>query len=164
MLDKYLPLFLREVVTVTSPQGVSRSSVIVSGTTDSKGNINIFRNRAPQGTKYPYILVGEGFDFDYGQTAGNDLLREVGHFNICICGLSYEDTVNGTTLDQIYRDTVDAMKKVRNQYLPSAIAASKMWVQCLILQNGYQFEARPVDGGEQPFLGYIVPVRAGYDP
>lgn len=160
MLDRYLPGYLKALTAVTNPQGDSRTSVINSLTGG-----RIYRNRVPQGTtdaaptEYPYILVGESFDIDYGQTAGTeDMQREVGNFNVVICGRDFQ------SIDQIYRDVIDALKKIRNQYLPSPSAAAKTWVQCVILQSGYQFEAVPVDGDQKPYVGYCIPVKAGYDP
>lgn len=167
MLDKYLPQYLIELTTVTDPQGDSRTSTLntsTGGTLGGSSKGRIYRNRTPQGfraleeTEYPYILVGEATDFDFGQTAQEDMLREIGKFNVCVVGRNYNQ------IDQIYRDLVDALKKVRNMYLPSASAPAKMWVQCIILEHGFQFEHTPNDGTQLPYVGYCIPIQSGYDP
>jgi hypothetical protein len=153
VLDKYLPEYLKTVTPLLKyGWDTSRASQI---NTLSGGRV--YRRASPQNVAYPYIVVGQGFNIDYGMTAGRNLLREVGHYNVVVVGRDFD------SIDVLYRDVVDALKMVRNQYLPSADAAEKLWCQCIILQEGESFKAEPLDGSNQEIVGYIIPIRSGYD-
>lgn len=152
MLDKYLPDYFLALTTLTDPHGNSRSSTLPA-LTSSK----IWRSRAPESTAYPYIVVADGEDIDFGQTADQNLRREVGSYNIIIVGRTFN------SIDQIYRDVVDAIKMCKNRYIPTAIASSKLWVQCIILKDCEQFNGKPIDGGQEDVLGYNLLIKAGYD-
>lgn len=152
MLDRVLPTYLKNITTITTRLS-SRTSTINSGTAG-----NVFRNRAPEGTPFPYIIVGEAQNIDFGQTCGPDLLREVGDFQIVICGSTY------ASIDQIWYDVIDALKMVRQQYLPNNSATPKYWTQCIILKDSEQFEFKPIDGDQKPMLGYSIYIKAAYDP
>lgn len=153
MLDKYLPEYLKTITPILKNGWQdSRTSQISTLTGD-----RIYRRITPQNVDYPYIVVGQGFNIDYGITAGRNLLREIGHFNIVIIGRDLN------SVDTLYRDVVDALKMVRNQYIPSADASSKIWCQSIILENGESFDSQPLDGSNEKIVGYVIPIRAGYD-
>lgn len=141
MLDKYLAQYLSDDDVINELFGG-----------------RIFETRAPQGTDHPYVIVGQGRDIDLGQTADRDLTREIGHYNVVICGRNYTQQLRvGTLLIETL------LKACRNRYIPSDSASDKMWVQCIILQDREQFSGRPIDGGEENLVGYTIPIRAGYD-
>jgi hypothetical protein len=154
MLDRYLAQYFLDLVTITTRLG-SRTSII-STTTEGR----IYRSRSPQGAEFPYIVIGQAHDIDLGIVADTPLsmLREVGSFNVVICSNSFE------SIDALCDDVVDALKMVRNRYVPTAIASDKLWCQCIIPQDSEQFSGRPIDGDQKLMLGYIIPIRAAYDP
>jgi hypothetical protein len=153
MIDKYLPDYLLTVTPLLKygwdTSRASQISTLCGG--------RIYRESSPQNAAYPYVVVGQGFNIDYGMTAGRNLLREIGHFNVVIVGRNFN------SIDTLYRDIVDALKMVRNQYIPSAAAATKVWCQCIILQEGEVFQSEPLDGSSEKLVGYIIPIRSGYD-
>lgn len=156
MLDKVLPAYLKAITTLRKNgnlDGETRASQISSL---SEGRV--YRRVPPQNTAYPYVLVGQGFDTDYGITAERNLLREIGTFNILVIGRDLD------SIEVLYRDVVDALKMVRNQYLPSESSNPKTWCQCIILQDGESFDGKPLDGSNQNIVGYCIPIRSGYDP
>lgn len=153
MLDKYLPEYLKTITPILKHGwDTSRASQISTLSGD-----RIYRRSSPQNVAYPYVVVGQGFNIDYGMTAGRNLLREIGHFNVVVVGRNFD------SIDVLYRDVVDALKMVRNQYLPSAVVASKTWCQCIILQEGEAFDSEPLDGSNEKIVGYVIPIRSGYD-
>lgn len=153
MIDKFLPTYLLDTTTITTSNG-SRTSTIASGT-----NNNVWRDRVPEGTPFPYITVSSQDDVDFGQVAGpSEMGRELSLYVVSICGRTF------ASIDQIYYDVVDLLKMVRQQYLPNQSAASKVWTQCIILKNSTQFDIRPIDGDQKPMLGYDITILAAYDP
>ena len=152
MLDKFLPGYLKDAVTITAPNGTSRSSVINSATSG-----RIYRQSVPEGSSYPYIVVGEGHNIDFGNATPNNLLREIGCYNIVVVGRTL------VSIDQIYKDIVDLLKSTRNQYIPSVLASPKLWVQAIILENSYQFEDKPLDGSQTTMVGYVVEIKGAYN-
>ncbi len=153
MLEYYLPQYLLEITPLIDARGNSRASTI-NTTTGGR----VYQSRTPESVTWPYIVVGELTDVDIGQTADVDLIREVANYNVVVVGRSFN------TIRQLYRDVLDALRMVRNQYIPSSIAASKIWTQCIIIQNPYQFEGKALDADQTPQLGYVIPIKAGYDP
>jgi hypothetical protein len=106
------------------------------------------------------VVVGAGHDIDVGQTAGPDLTRELGSFNVLVCG---DPTQGFAALDPIADSVMALLKACRQQYIPNDSASYKMWVQCILIEDREQFTGKDVTGNEQPLIGYIIPIRAGYD-
>jgi len=154
VLDRLLPDYLK-AVTAISYGGTSRSSIIAS-TTGSR----IYRCRAPQGATYPYIVVGEGQDIEVGQTADRNILRELGTYSVIIAG---NPAFGFSALDQLVDDVTDCLREFRNAFIPSPSSPYKMWVQCFIVKDRIQFEGKALDGDQKPMIGYIIPIRSGYD-
>lgn len=118
----------------------------------------IYRNRVPQASEFPYIVVGDGHDIDFGRTTRGHLDRELGSYSIIVASTKSFDEIDAVT-DAI----IETLAAFKNGYIPSANATHKMWVQCFFLKDRRQFNYKPVDGNETPFLGYIIPIRSGYD-
>lgn len=154
MFDTYcLPEYLLGLTNVVNARGQSRTSTINSATDG-----NVWGGSTPENVNYPYVVCSDAEGLDYGQTADEDMPREMGFFHIYIVGRRYRD------IDQLHRDIVDACKMVNQQYLPSNSANPKMFVQAIILKEGRKFEYRPVDGSEQCIVGYDLTIKAAYDP
>lgn len=150
MLDRCLPNYL------ATNQNIGSEALTLPAMVGSR----IYRVRAPQGATLPYIIVGSGFDIDLGQTADRDLKREVGSFNILVCG---SPSGGYSALDPIVDIVIKYLKAVRNQFIPSAIVTPRMWVQCILIEDRIGFESVPKDATEQPYIGYQIPIRSGYD-
>lgn len=152
MLEKYLPQYFLDITTLTNSRGTSRSSTINTSTSG-----RVYQDRAPESVTWPYIVVQPPFDTDIGQTADVDLTREVSIQDILIVGRTL------SSIRQLYRDVVDALRMVRNEYIPSSIASTKIWTQCIIIQNVETFEDKALDADQTPQLGYRVTIKGAYD-
>lgn len=150
MLDRCLPNYL------ATNQTINGEALTLPAMVGSR----IYRVRAPQGATLPYIIVGSGHDIDFGQTADRDLKREVGSFNVLVCGLP---TGGYADLDRIVDVVIKYLKAVRNRFIPSALVTPRMWVQCILVEDRIAFESVPKDATEQLYIGYQIPIRSGYD-
>jgi hypothetical protein len=140
MLDFVLPAYLLAQSSIATPVGN-----------------RIYRGRAPQNVTMPFIVIGDPENIDLGQTAQQNLLREIGTHFIIVAGQQLY------VLDPIVTAIETLLKAHKNGYIPSAGSNPKQWVQCFIIQDRMRFNDAPIDGDQSRMLGYILQVRAAYD-
>lgn len=149
MLDRLLPGYLKETITVDG-QSLNLST-LVSG--------RIFRVRAAQAHAFPYIVVSGGSEIDLGQTCGPRLTEELGSYLVIIAG---DPKLGLEAVDPIADMVVKYLEACRQRYIPTPSSNPKLWVQCILMEDREAFVGRTFDGGEQPMIGYYIPVRSGY--
>lgn len=142
MLDRILPAYIKTIAGVTS----------------SAIGTQVYRHRTPQKIDFPFITVGDGYNIDIGQTAIENLGREVGTFDITVASAK-----SLAEIDSAVDALVNALKAFKGDYIPNDSTLPRMWVQCFLVLDRRSFSINPKGGEGVPYVGYKISVRAAYD-